>query len=228
MKKSDMKTNTLDIDSLNERFALLNPVQRMEEFYKLFTPEDVLVTSSFGTTSALLLHHVHRTCPEQTIYFIDTRFLFRETLEYKKQLTQQFKLKVESLQADLSGYKYARDNRLWESEADVCCGINKTMPVEGIRSDFKVWVAGLMSHQNSFRDKLKYFEVKAGTLRFYPLLDMDAMEVKAYFERYKLPRHPLEARGYGSVGCEQCTVKGKGRAGRWIGQMKTECGLHRS
>ena len=36
----------------------------------------------------------------------------------------------------------------------------------------------------------------------------------------------MEARGYGSVGCQQCTIKGLGRSGRWAGSNKSECGLH--
>ena len=217
----------LEIEKLNDRFAPLSPKERMEELYKLFSPGDVLVTSSFGTTSALLLHHVHETCPDQPIYFIDTRFLFPETLQYKDLLSARLELRVHSLRADESGYRYAADNELWKTEADVCCGINKTMPVEEVRSNYKVWVAGLMAYQNNFRDNLNVFEMKGGTLRFYPLIDMGEGEVEAYFKVHDLPKHPLVARGYGSVGCVQCTVKGKGRAGRWMGQFKTECGLHR-
>lgn len=225
--KEAMKTTAIDIDELNDLFARLSPSERMEELYKLFSPEEILLTSSFGTTSALLLHHVHRCCPEQTVFFIDTRFLFPETIQYKELLASKLQLNVQSLKADESGYKYARDNALWESEPDICCGINKTMPVEEVRGNYKVWLAGLLGHQNQFRENLKFFEMKGGTLRCYPLLDMDAEQVKAYFEAHDLPRHPLESRGYGSVGCVQCTVKGQGRAGRWIGKFKTECGLHK-
>jgi phosphoadenosine phosphosulfate reductase len=48
--------------------------------------------------------------------------------------------------------------------------------------------------------------------------------------QYDLPRHPLEAQGFLSVGCQPCTspvAPGEDpRAGRWRGWDKTECGIH--
>ena len=45
-----------------------------------------------------------------------------------------------------------------------------------------------------------------------------------------LPRHPLEAEGFASIGCAPCTSKVKPgedpRSGRWRGWDKTECGIH--
>jgi phosphoadenosine phosphosulfate reductase len=46
----------------------------------------------------------------------------------------------------------------------------------------------------------------------------------------RLPRHPLVARGYPSIGCMPCTTPVKPgedpRSGRWRDQDKTECGIH--
>jgi phosphoadenosine phosphosulfate reductase len=45
-----------------------------------------------------------------------------------------------------------------------------------------------------------------------------------------LPRHPLVARGYPSIGCAPCTTRVEAgedaRAGRWRGKEKVECGIH--
>ena len=45
-----------------------------------------------------------------------------------------------------------------------------------------------------------------------------------------LPRHPLEALGFASVGCVPCTGRPPRAAalrdGRWSGLGKTECGIH--
>jgi len=52
----------------------------------------------------------------------------------------------------------------------------------------------------------------------------------SYFAEHDLPRHPLEAQGYPSIGCSPCTSKvapGEDpRSGRWKGWDKTECGIH--
>ena len=219
-----MELNAQTITELNVRYKPLSPRKRMLQLFADF--DKVLVTSSFGTTSALVLHLVHMTKPDHPVHFIDTRYLFSQTHKYRDQLTEHWGLNIVDIYADEAGHRYTRDNALWKTEPDVCCGINKTMPVEDIRTDYDVWVAGLIGYQNAFRESLDVFEMKAGTLRFYPLVDISEQEVATYFERYQIPRHPLQYEGYGSVGCTHCTVKGKGRSGRWLGNMKTECGLH--
>lgn len=219
---------TQDIQLLNERYASLTPEERLRQLYLDFEPGGIMCTSSFGTTSALLLHLVSRVRPQQKIHFIDTRYLFRQTRRYRDQLVEQLGLDVEDTFADEAGYKYTLKEQLWQSEPDVCCGINKTMPVEALREQHQVWVSGLIGHQNDFRKGLNVFEFKGGILRFHPIVDLSPEEVQGYFAEHHLPRHPLEAAGFGSVGCIHCTVQGKGRAGRWMGSIKTECGLHTS
>ncbi|MDO5705247.1 MAG: phosphoadenosine phosphosulfate reductase family protein, partial [Paracoccus sp. (in: a-proteobacteria)] len=55
-------------------------------------------------------------------------------------------------------------------------------------------------------------------------------DVQDYMIENRLPRHPLVARGYPSIGCAPCTSPVKPgedpRAGRWRGSAKTECGIH--
>ncbi len=215
------------LKSLNERYAPLSPLQRLETLFREFEPGKIFVTSSFGTTSAILLHHLAQVIPGQVVHFIDTGYLFPETLAYQEALTQRLGIRAEAIRPDEAGHRYTLDNRLWETEPDVCCGINKTVPIEDVREDYDIWVAGLLGYQNKFRNGLRFFEEKGDQLRFYPILDLSEVEVATYFERHDLPRHPLETKGYGSVGCIQCSAKGKGRSGRWMGKFKTECGLHK-
>ena len=63
-----------------------------------------------------------------------------------------------------------------------------------------------------------------------PLGDWVKADLEAYFTERDLPRHPLEAEGYLSIGCQPCTSVVKPgedpRAGRWRGWDKTECGIH--
>ena len=80
-----------------------------------------------------------------------------------------------------------------------------------------VWMSGLMAHQNAYRKGLNIFEESNGIIKFSPLLDCHKEAVQEYFEQHSLPRHPLESKGYGSIGCTHCTQKGKGREGRWKG-----------
>jgi phosphoadenosine phosphosulfate reductase len=62
------------------------------------------------------------------------------------------------------------------------------------------------------------------------MLDWTKQEIFKYIKMHKLPRHPLDDKGYMSIGCEPCTRKidlnGDERAARWFGLKKTECGLN--
>lgn len=214
----------MDLQALNEKYRNLKPAERMTEIYSDFNK--VLVTSSFGTTSALLLHHVVQAKPDQTVHFIDTSYHFRETLQYKDKLTELLNLKVEVLKGEEWKNEYTRNFRVWEKEPDVCCSINKVEPVDKIKGDYEIWVSGLMRWQNSHRKNLDIFEQKANIIKFYPIIDISEEELENYYIRHNLPQHPLRDLGYASVGCVHCTKQGKRREGRWVNFFKNECGLH--
>lgn len=114
----------------------------------------------------------------------------------------------------------------WAHHPDLCCHFNKVMPMEELKQGFDVWISGMIGGTTSQRSQKSIFRQDHDILRFYPLIDMDATEAQAYKLVYDLPTHPLEIKGFGSVGCSHCTRKGQGRKGRWSQFNKTECGLH--
>ncbi len=83
-----------------------------------------------------------------------------------------------------------------------------------------------MSWQTSHRSEMQLFEKKDDILKFHPFIDITEQEKDAYFTALHLPYHPLQSRGYDSVGCVHSTVPGKGRTGRTDLNEKKECGLH--
>ncbi len=188
--------------------------------------DDALVTTSFGTTSALLIHMISRIRQNHPIHFINTGYLFPETLEYKNQLIERYGVNVIEHSPNKEKHRFTKETKLWESDPDLCCHYNKVEPLEKVKKKHKVWVSGLISYQNSYRSGLEIFQKKEDLPRFYPLIDWTPEMVDDYFESYGIPRHPLERFGYDSVGCTYCTVKGEGRDGRWGDSGKTECGLH--
>jgi len=219
-------TQDWSVDQLNERFRPLAFEQRIRLLGRFFRPAEVLYTSSFGTRSVMLLHLIARLRPEQRVHFINTTYHFQETLAYRDQLAEAFGLEVVDVLPDPAQNQITTEEAWWRSQPDLCCTINKVLPLEPIKAQHKVWITGLMSYQTNFRSGLRVFEAQDGILKFNPLIDIDEGEWHYYVGYYQLPRHPLEAKGYGSVGCEHCTRRGKGRQGRWQGHHKTECGLH--
>lgn len=215
-----------DLRLLNKKYHLLSVEQRVHQLYEDFSENEVMLTSSFAATSALLLSVFAKIRPSQKIYFIDTGYHFDETLEYKKQLTELYGLDVVSIGASAEDHSFTSQNETWKKDPELCCSINKVKPLEAIKKKFSVWVSGLMWWQSDYRASLDIFEERGGILKFYPLLDVSPEERDKYIEKNNYPFHPLIAKGYHSIGCKHCTVPGKDRTGRWNNSPKTECGLH--
>ena len=194
---------------------------------KLFT------TSSFQTHSTVLLHIISRIDKTIPVYCLNTGYLFGETLEYRNTISSAFGLNVitinpevpKSLQKDYEG------RLLFVADPDRCCHYNKVMPMEPLLVDHDVWINGVRADQSSVRKAMKTEQkAKHGCLRYHPMLEWTNKMIFDYIKEFDLPKHPLDARGYTSIGCEPCTrrptLEMMERESRWYGQNKVECGLH--
>lgn len=214
------------IAELNTRYRAMNFRERLTQVYQDFDPAKILVTSSFAATSAYFLHIVSTIRPDQVIHFIDTGYHFPETLEYRQYLIDRFNLKVVDVHAEEWKHDYTVKEKVYETDPDFCCSINKVEPLDEIKPNFHLWVSSLMSWQTDHRAGMDIFEERRGIIKFNPMIDVTEAERDAYIREHDLPFHPLVAQGYTSIGCVHCTAPGQSRAGRWSGKPKTECGLH--
>lgn len=214
------------LDVLNEEYEPLMGSERLEKVFNDFSPERILVTSSFGSTAAILLHMISKIAPDHPIYFVNTGYMFEETIKYKERIAYQLGLNVVDVATASNRHQFTQDNETWKYNTDLCCHINKVDPTNKLRENKDIWISGVMRHQNANRANLRIFEPRKDLLKFHPIVDMTAEEVQAYETIYELPLNPLMYQGYGSIGCTHCTAKGEGREGRWLNSAKTECGLH--
>jgi phosphoadenosine phosphosulfate reductase len=124
----------------------------------------------------------------------------------------------------------ANGNLYFASDPDFCCHINKVQPMDSLLLEYDIWINGVRADQNANRKSMKIEQDGPhGSKRYHPVLDWTTKEIFEYAKKYNLPKHPLEDKGYLSVGCEPCTRKfdfGDVRTSRWFGMKKTECGLH--
>ncbi|SNR55418.1 phosphoadenylyl-sulfate reductase [Paracoccus sediminis] len=193
----------------------------------------VALVSSFGAESVVLLHMVSRAAPGLPVLFIDTRMLFPETLEYQRDVSARLGLtNLQVIRAsDAEVARQDPDATLHRFDANACCDLRKTVPLERALSGYDSWITGRKRFQNTDRAALEFFEPEPpARLRINPLAHWRAEDVQDYIIENNLPRHPLVARGYPSIGCAPCTSPVRAgedpRAGRWRGQDKTECGIH--
>jgi phosphoadenosine phosphosulfate reductase len=193
----------------------------------------IALVSSFGTESAILLHMISEIDKATPVIFLDTGKLFPETLIYRDELVARLGLTdVRSIRP--SGAQLAAwdpDGRLWQKDVDLCCAIRKTNPLDEALEGFDAWITGRKRAQGGTRASLNPVEAGPdGRVTVNPLATWDDEMLEAYFVEHDLPRHPLQAEGYTSIGCSTCTQRPRPgedkRSGRWAGLDKTECGIH--
>ncbi|TYP93926.1 phosphoadenylylsulfate reductase (thioredoxin) [Fodinibius salinus] len=216
--------NLVNKEKINKSLSAKIVDARVAQIFNSF--DDVLVTSSFGTTSVVLLHIISRIQPDCPIYFIDTGYHFEETKAYKERLTWLLDLNVIDVHPNKAEHEMTKTNRLWDKDPDHCCEVNKVKPLESVKEQYNVWMSGLIGFQNQHRSTLEIIDEQDEMIKFYPLIEWNSGLVAEYIESHSLPQHPLKEQGYYSVGCTHCTVAGMGREGRWQESAKTECGLH--
>lgn len=194
----------------------------------------VALVSSFGAESAVLLHMASRLDRAVPVLMLETGMLFPETLDYLTTLSDHLGLAdVRLIRPDAA--ELARedpDGTLNAVLPNTCCDLRKTRPLQRALQPFQAWITGRKRFQATTRARLEPFEAEEGStrLKINPLAAWDGAMLAAYMDRHALPRHPLVARGYPSIGCAPCTTpvaEGEDpRAGRWRGQGKVECGIH--
>ena len=222
-----------EADALNARFEGVDALTMLKTVFAEGLAGKVAVVSSFGTESAVLLDLVARADRTVPVIFVDTLKMFAETLNYRDTLISRMGFtNSRSVTPDPDVLAKKDETGLrWSYDPDGCCDIRKVEPMNRAKHGLDAWISGRKAFQSTTRQNMPRFEVEDGRLKINPLGDWTKDDLEAYFAEHDLPRHPLEAQGYLSVGCEPCTSKvlpGEDpRAGRWRGWDKVECGIHR-
>lgn len=217
---------------LEARFAGVPAPDMLAELLTGELAGRVAAVSSFGTESAVLLHMVALADPATPVIFTDTMRMFPETLAYRNTLVRRLGLSDVRVFRPDPAVLAARDaaGERHGYDPDGCCEIRKVEPLARALLPFPAWMSGRKGFQSGTRRALPRFEVEDGRLKLNPLADWTRADLEAWFAANDLPRHPLEARGYPSIGCAPCTSPVRpgedARAGRWRGFAKVECGIH--
>lgn len=196
---------------------------------------NLTLVSSFGAESVVLLHLASLVSKDLPILFIDTEMLFPETLDYQQHLTKHLGLKNVTILRSGNAGSGDPDGTLNTRDTTACCTLRKTLPLQTALRGFDGWITGRKRFQSGSRAALTHFEVEerddaTPRLKINPLAHWAPRDVGDYITENRLPRHPLVAHGYPSIGCAPCTSPVKQgedpRAGRWRNTEKDECGIH--
>ena len=176
----------------------------------------LVLLCSFQKEESVLVDELVRLAPDARVATIDTGVLFPETLATWRAFEERFGIEVEV--QDATGP--------WSAER--CCGTAKVDALERALAGVDAWITGVRREQSPTRAHAEPVEwdERRGIWKLNPLATWTEEDVWRRIAERDLPYHPLHDEGYASVGCAPCTLPGAGRAGRWAGSAKTECGLH--
>jgi phosphoadenosine phosphosulfate reductase len=217
---------------LETRFSTVKATSLLRLAIEDLYPGNIALVSSFGADSAVLLHMIAEIDKATPVVFVDTGQHFEETLAYRDALVARLGLtNVVNAHPDAELLAAEDPERfLFASDPDRCCEIRKVLPLAKALEGYAAWITGRKGFQSIDRAKMPLFEAEGERVKVNPLAAWTAGDILAYIKQANLPPHPLVAKGYPSIGCLPCTSAVRpgedGRAGRWRGRGKTECGIH--
>jgi len=221
----------MNIAELNKKFENASAQDIMRWAVETYGPKAAL-SSSFGAQSAVLLHMLAEIDRSIPVLFLDTGFLFKETIQFKDELKKRLNLNIKEFrptpQQIAAVQKKLNDPN---NTVGMCCDDTKVDLMKRSLEGVSCWMAGLRRSQSSTRKNIDLIEeYGSGLIKVHPIAHWSSKDTYDYMKKHDLPFHPLWEKGYTSIGCEPCTrppLAGQDeRSGRWAGQDKTECGIH--
>lgn len=213
----------------------LKEISNSITFYKN-SNKSMFVSSSFQTYSVPLLHIISSIDRSIPIIFLNTGFHFPETIVFKNELEQKLGLNIIEIESEIPKISQINDSGTFHyvNNPQFCCQLNKVMPMDEVIKEYDVWINGVRKDQNANRAKMPIkMKIRHNTERYHPMLNWTSKMIWNYIKQFNLPKHPLESKGYLSIGCEPCTskffeeeIETLRTTSRWEGMKKTECGLH--
>jgi phosphoadenosine phosphosulfate reductase len=174
---------------------------------------------------AVLVDMLAKLRSDVPVVFIDTGYHFAETIGTRDAVAATYNLPLISVRPQLN-VVHGKD--LYANDPDLCCRMRKVVPLDRALAPYKAWAAGSRRAESAGRKELPVvgWDERRGKVKIHPLATWTDEDVDRYVAEHNVLVNPLLSDGYESVGCWPCTQRGAGRAGRWAGTTKTECGIH--
>ncbi len=231
-QKTDRSQKAKDFSALMSEYGHLNSLDLLDAMINGEFRDNIALVSSFGAESIVLLDMVAEVNPATPVIFLNTQKLFGETVSYRDKIAEKLGLTniitVKPSPEDLANED--KNGLLWTRDTDACCDLRKTRPLAKAMNGYGAWITGRKRFQTRERSGIPLIEQDGSKFKINPLAHWNQNELDQIMENKGLPKHPLVAQGYPSIGCMPCTKRVEAgqdrRMGRWSGQDKAECGIH--
>jgi phosphoadenosine phosphosulfate reductase len=226
----------LDLNQVNHHLADGNANQIVMWADQQFG-RHLVMSTSFGIQSAVMLHLVTEIIPDIPIIWIDTGYLPKETYLFAEELTKRLNLNLKVYQSEISPARMeALYGKLWQEKdlesLNFYDRLRKVEPMQrALRElDAKAWLAGLRQDQTQFRQKLEYVHKQGEQYKISPILTWNSRDIYQYLISHNLPYHPYFDLGYVSVGdwhnSRPLMAEDQDERDTRFHGVKQECGLH--
>ncbi len=236
--KTDTRPDAEALKSLNDKVESQSPQEILSYAFAEYSPH-IILACSFGAEDVVLADMMFRNYPYARLFYLDTDFLFPETLQVRDQIIAKYQLNADQVIQMKSLYtpqeqakKYGE--ALWSQQPDQCCHHRKIEPLERILKHYTAWITGIRREQSPTRANAQIVEwdEKFQLVKLNPLATWSWEQVWTYIHANEVPYNSLHEQHYPSIGCTHCTAPvmpgDDARSGRWKNFTKTECGLHPS
>lgn len=233
----------LDLDAINQNFDQLDPANTAANATKIITwaaetfGQHLVMSTSFGIQSAVMLHLVTRVVPDIPVIWVDTGYLPLQTYQFAEQLTERLQLNLKVYQSAISPARMeALYGRLWEQHDLEALNrydqIRKVEPMQRALQDLQAiaWLAGLRRGQTDYRKTLQWLDRQTDRYKVHPILSWTSRDVYYYLTEHDLPYHPFFDLGYTTVGdwhsSRPLTAEDQDDRDTRFQGLKQECGIH--
>jgi len=226
----------IDLAAVNQKLANSEAIAIIEWAAKTFG-DGLVLSTSFGIQSAVMLHLVTRVVPNIPVIWVDTGYLPPETYQFAEELTQKLKLNLKVYQSPLSPARMeAIYGKLWAQKDVESLNrydlLRKVEPMQRALQELNAiaWLAGLRRSQTDHRQNLEIVSKQGEQYKVLPILNWHSREIYQYLTAYDLPYHPFFDQGYVTVGdwhsSRPLTATDSNERDTRFHGLKQECGLH--
>ena len=261
MTEIDTESSSTEVKLHNEQlerylrdidFESLSAEETLRWATATFSPDRAVLSTSFQAAGVAMIHMASELQLGLRVATVDTLRLHPETYAFMREVEERYGIDIEVQRPDPDQVRSMVDRfgeyLFFDNKArqEYCCQVRKTRPHDKLLKTADCWLSGLRRDQSPFRVEntpkattVTDYGTPRQLLKLNPMADWPEERILRYVEENDVPKHPLYAQGYGSIGCFICstpTSPGEPkRAGRWRWfnsdekpneEDAKECGLH--
>ena len=227
---------SLDLSVLNPQLEDKTASDLVVWAQDIFGP-GLVMSTSFGIQSAVMLHLVTQVVPDIPVIWVDTGYLPEATYRFADELTQRLQLNLKVYQSPMSPARMeALHGKLWtRKDVDALNRYDQIRKVEPMQRALKElgatgWLAGLRRQQTQHRSNLGRVVQQGSQYKIHPILTWTSKDTYDYLMANDLPYHPYFDQGYVTVGdwhsSRPLTAADNDERDTRFHGLKQECGLH--